>query len=174
MTRHFLRSLAHACRSSFVCRGGCLQLAPLHTARCANARNRFCASCIIKPCARAGTPSPPPPTPQAYAELVDLYRTLAHIARLPTPDPSVQGKSLVPAAHEAARSASLRHRSNDTRHGDILSDNQTRSLRFALSQYPRCPQNWKAPWRANSCKHNDDIQVMGCAPFLCHRAARVS
>ena len=117
------------------------------------------------------------PTLQAYAELVDLYRTLAHVAHLPTPDAAVQGKSLVPAAYEAARSAGLRHRSNDTRRGATLSDtNQTRSLRFALSQYPRCPQNWKAPWRANSCKHNDDIQVMGCAPFflVSARAVRVS
>ena len=38
----------------------------------------------------------------AFAELVDVYRTLADVARLTPPPPDVQGKSLAPAGRAAA------------------------------------------------------------------------
>lgn len=67
-----------------------------------------------------------------FAELVDLYPTLAELARLPNPAPgeALEGSSLVSYFNQP---------------------DQPSVKQAAFSQYPRCPKNVSDPWKANSC-----------------------
>ena len=106
----------------------------------------------------------------AFAELVDVYRTLADVARLTPPPPDVQGKSLAPAGRAAAGRAAASAATAgaggavaDSNDGDGEEGAPANDMLawFALSQYPRCPRDWRAPWRDNSCKHTATFPVMG-------------
>ena len=75
----------------------------------------------------------------ALVELTDVYRTFADLAGLPAPARDVQGKSLGPLLRSGAP-----HRN------------------FSVTQYPRCPRDYRKQWDAN-CKRLTaaEIPVMG-------------
>jgi hypothetical protein len=79
-------------------------------------------------------------TPQRtteFAYLVDIYRTLADLAGLPSPDDTIQGASLRP----------------------LLNGNASQSRMFSVAQFPRCS---KGKELYDSCKHVS----MGRIPFM--------
>lgn len=77
----------------------------------------------------------------AFAELTDLYRTFADLAGLTPPAPGVQGASLARV---------------------LRSPDVARVRNFSLTQYPRCPRDFRKAWDAN-CKRLTaaEIPAMG-------------
>ncbi|KAH8060223.1 sulfuric ester hydrolase [Aureococcus anophagefferens] len=84
-------------------------------------------------------PGVAPGRSRALVELTDVYRTFADLAGLPAPARDVQGKSLGPLLRSGAP-----HRN------------------FSVTQYPRCPRDYRKQWDAN-CKRLTaaEIPVMG-------------
>ena len=84
-------------------------------------------------------PGVKPGRSRALVELTDVYRTFADLAGLPAPARDVQGKSLGPLLRSGAP-----HRN------------------FSVTQYPRCPRDYRKQWDAN-CKRLTaaEIPVMG-------------
>lgn len=67
---------------------------------------------------------------RSFAELVDIYPTLADLAELPAPTDPLEGQSLASYFDDPGQ-ASVK--------------------KAAFSQYPRCPRNLSKVWDENSC-----------------------